>query len=145
MKLTAENAQNVIMSLLLSNEEANHYGVNHDTDISIPIDGLTFVKGVVRNFVFATDRIDASKDDVISMLGQLPDDFMAGKGGGSSMMAMPFDRYGNQWGEQIDAEVLYVLGAALGLCTMPLPRAMWSTFPGGMPYITVTLPDETTA
>lgn len=145
MKLTTENVNNVAMKLLLSDEEANRYGVNQDTDPTVPVDGLTFVEGVMRSFAFVTDRVNANKEDIISMLGQLPDDFMAGKGGGSSLMAMPFDRYGEQWGEQADAEVLYVLGAALGLCIMPLPRDMWSIMPGGMPYVTVTLPEEATA
>jgi hypothetical protein len=73
------------------------------------------------------------------MLGQLSDDFMHDKGGGMSMLQMPFTKDGTQYGEQRDADALFMLGQALGLAKPVLPRPMWGAFPGGLPYIVVTL------
>jgi hypothetical protein len=48
------------------------------------------------------------------------------------------DREGNLWtGEHLTMEKLLVMGMALGMVKLLVPRNLWSTLPGGMPYYLV--------
>ena len=130
MQLTHLNIQAVIRDCLF-------------TDAEIPGDSPTpaHVKGegVMVSMAFHPERLESHREDVRSMLSQLPDDFMSDNGGGMSMLNMPFTKDGEQYGEQRDADALFILGNALGFTKFLMPRNMWSMFPDGMPYIAVTL------
>lgn len=145
MELTTDNVFNVTMHAMPTNDETAAFGLNKDTDTNVPIKGVTFVQGAMRKFAFVTARLEEKRADIMSMLEQLPDDFMAEKGGGTSLMNMPFTKDGIQWGEQYNADNLFVLGAGLGLCKFLMPRDVWSVLPGGMPYIVVDLTEKTYA
>lgn len=73
------------------------------------------------------------------MLADLPDEFMQEKGGGWSFLNMCMTKDGEQWGEHPNMEELMVLGCGLGLMKLQLPRAVWSSLPGGVPYLSVNL------
>jgi hypothetical protein len=45
---------------------------------------------------------------------------------------------GKQWGEHSNIEELLCLGTAIGKVHFQFPRDMWSMFPGGMPYFSVS-------
>lgn len=94
-------------------------------------------EGVVQTFGFQPERLRSHEAEVKAMLMQLGDDFMKSKGGGTSFLSMPFDKEGNQWGEQPNAGQLLALGTALGLVKLAFPRDMWPSLPGGVPYVTV--------
>lgn len=95
------------------------------------------VQGVVNNVGFHPERLESHREDIASMLLQLPDAFLSTGGGGMSMLQMPFTKDGTQYGEQSDAEKLYMLGKGLELADFLMPREMWSMMPGGLPYIVV--------
>ena len=129
MELTAANIKSVIHDCLFTADELAN---------GTPTDYVA-AEGVMMQVGFHPGRLESHREDVRSMLGQLADDLMHDKGGGMSLMNMPFTKDGTQYGEQRDADALYLLGSALGLAKYVLPRPMWSMFPGGMPYIVVTL------
>ena len=125
MKLTSGRVNVVFRSCLFADGEAR-------TD---------FVKagGVVHTFGFHLGRLKAHEPEVREMLAELPENFMADKGGGWSFLNAPMDKFGDQWGEQMDAEQLLCMGIGLGLVRCQLPREVWSALPGGVPYYVVDL------
>lgn len=90
-------------------------------------------------FAFSATRLEARKDDIKSMLSQLPEGFFVDSGGGMTLMNAVVTRQGVLWGEQSMADHLFALGSALGLCKYCFPRALWSSLPDGLPYFVVNL------
>lgn len=133
MELTASNIQAVLKDCLFKDDELPE----NPTEDNLP--EHVKAQGVMNQFAFHPARLESHREDVKSMLEQLADDFMHDKGGGMSLMQMPFTRDGVQYGEQRDADLLFVLGAGMGYCSFVLPREMWRALPGGMPYIVVNL------
>lgn len=96
------------------------------------------VEGITTRFGLHPDRIESHRDDVKTLLAQLPETFHAEAGGGWSFLNACTNRDGELWtGEHRIMEQLFVLGMALGLVECQLPREMWSVLPGGMPYYVV--------
>jgi len=103
-------------------------------------DKSNYVKaeGINSTYGFHPERLESHRQDVAEMLAELPDEFKASAGGGWSFLNACMDRHGNQWtGLHQIMEQLFVLGIALGLVEYQLPRELWSSLPGGMPYIVV--------
>lgn len=125
MKLTANNVETVIKDCLFLDEE----------DKSNPV----ISEGIMNAFGFHPERLESHREDIRSMLSALPDEFHADKGGGMSFLNACMTRDGEHWGEHPSMDKLFVLGQALGLAKLALPRAMWNVLPGGMPYWTVLL------
>lgn len=128
MKLTAENVDKIIRDCLFKDEEV--------VDGKPPADAV-IVDGIVRKFGFHKQRLESHRPEVAEMLADLPDKFMAGKGGGWSFLSMCNTRDGVQWGEHTNMEALMVLGCGLDLVEILVPRAMWAVLPGGVPYLQV--------
>ena len=94
------------------------------------------VEGIVTRAGFHPRRLEASRAEVLALCDAIVQpSFWADRGGGSSFLALPFDRDGGQWGEHRNAEQLYLLAAGLGLAAFVLPRAHWTLLPGGVPYL----------
>ena len=90
-------------------------------------------EGVVKNFVFDKRKIEEHREEIKEYLSQLPDEFFEETG--SCFIQMPFDKGGNQWGEQIHAEMLMALGRAAGYIWYT-PRMMWP-FSFGVPMVII--------
>ena len=101
------------------------------------------VSGIMNNFGLNPDRIEQHREEILAMLRELPDEFMAHGGGGWSFLNACMDRHGNQWADMHQTmELLVVAGIAAGYVKFMFEdRKMWSMFPGGMPYFAVTDPD----
>ncbi len=101
-------------------------------------DSIT-VEGITCSMVFNTTKIEAHKNEIRKQLSTLPTEFYKDEGGGWSFLNACLDNEGNQWGEHLDMHNLFCLGIAAGLASWLLPRDMWKSFPGGMPYVVVDL------
>lgn len=122
MKLTAENVEEVGLECM--SEEVT--------------DKITMGQGVIHKIGFLTEKLNTRKEDIKSMLSQLPKEFMEDGGGGWSFLNMCNDKDGNQWtGLHKTMELLVALGNAIGCISFPMPKEMWSILPGGVPYISV--------
>ncbi len=129
MKLTSKNVNTVFMDCLFKDGE----------DTSNPAIG----EAVMSKFGFNRERLAGHTRDIVQMLSQLPDQFMANKGGGWSFLNACMTADGDQWGEHMNIDQLIALGGALGVVKFCMPRDMWKMFPGGMPYFVITIPAET--
>ena len=108
-----------------------------------PPDGAILVKGIISQFGFNPERLEAQREKVKGWLQALPEAFQQARGGGWSFLNACNDANGEQWGEHKDMEALFCLGIALGLAEwQPREREMWSAFPGGMPYVVVMEPQD---
>lgn len=104
------------------------------------------VEGIVHTTAFDKRKLDAHAEDVAEMLSWLPLPYRplsVGGGGGWSFLNACDDKDGNQWtGLHWTMEMLFQLGIGLGMADWILERDMWPVFPGGMPYVSVTLPTD---
>ena len=123
MKLTSENVTAVLKDCLFKEEE------NHDT----------FVKGeaVMTTFAFHPGRLESHKEDIRSMLTELPAPFNEDTGGGWTFLNACVTKEAHQWGEQMNVDELLGLGLAAGFIRYGLPRPYWKLLPGGMPYFMI--------
>jgi len=100
-----------------------------------------FVEGILHNYMFAQEKLDEHRDEVKTMLQNLPKEFRLaemGGGGGWSFLQACQDANNMQWtGLHRTMEHLFVLGIALDFAAWTLPRDMWGIFPGQMPYVVV--------
>ena len=103
---------------------------------SVPADAV-IVEGIIHPWGFNPQRLESHRDEVKTLLADLPDEFQQNGGGGMSFLNACMDREGNHWGEHRNMDQLFSLGIGLGLAKSVLPREMWSALPGGMPYYVV--------
>lgn len=131
LELTSVNVDNVFRGCLYADNEL-------PVDGSVPGDCVR-VKGVMMNVGFNPVRLAAHSEEIVDLLSQLPKEFYSSEtsGGGWSFLNACMDSHGAQWGEHRDVDALYMLGQAIGVVKVLLPREMWSALPGGMPYFSV--------
>lgn len=117
-------------------EEARKLAGQTEVPIEERFRGSPFVASWAPDgtLVLHRERLEGYREEVRTMLALLDDKFKEGY----STLNMPFDKEGNQWGEQRDALTLCSLAIALGLGQWCMPRAMWPLLPGGMPYFQVS-------
>lgn len=121
MQLTGENVKEVFSHCLFELEE--------DTSNAVMVDGIT------GRFGLHPTRLNEKKIEIQQLIDQLPVIFIQSNGGGNSFMNMVNDRGGNQWTDyHRDAEMLLVLGVAVGMIEYCAPKELWPMLPGGMPY-----------
>lgn len=126
MELTSENVETVFMSCLFSDGE--------DTSNHIKAEGIASLVG------FHPERLESQRENVKSMLEFLPNDFMKTHGGGMSFLNACTTKDGVQWtGLHQQMDKLFQLGIGLGLAKYLMPKEMWKSLPGGMPYIVVDI------
>jgi len=125
MKLTSENVNEIFRDCLF------------DEDTKVNRKNAILVNGIVSKFGFDPDKIEKHKNDIVSMLMQLPKQFQKNGGGGWSFFNACNRADGVQWGEHSNMEQLFSLGIACGHAKFQMPRDMWKMFPGGMPYVCV--------
>jgi hypothetical protein len=97
-------------------------------------------EGIMMTVGFHPERLESHRDEVKVMLAELGDEFREGAGGGMSFRNACMDRHGNQWtGMHQTMDQLFMLGIALGIAEYKPSRDMWAAFPGGVPYVTVSV------
>lgn len=95
------------------------------------------VDGVVDMAHFYVDCIARHEAQIDAWLDALPEEFHE-DGGGWSFLNACTDRTGLLWtGEQRVAEQLLMLGTARGRVVCQLPREVWPSLPGGVPYYVI--------
>ena len=103
-----------------------------------PMDTMTEIEGIIQMFVFNQKALDEHRDDIESMLLQLPTQFRQGVGGGWSFLNACNREDGVQWtGEHVQMERLFAMGMGIGKVACVMPRDMWPALPGGMPYYVI--------
>lgn len=122
-KLTAAKVDEIIRKCLFKEGE--------------PTEDKVVADGIMNSFGFHPGRLEENKPVIKELLNELPDTFMASGGGGMSFLNACMDKHENHWGEHPNMECLFALGTAAGYVKLALPREMWSSLPGGMPYYVV--------
>ncbi len=92
--------------------------------------------GIAVNVGFHPERLASHAETIKALIKEVvKEDFYEDAGGGYSFLHLPFDKDDEQWGEQRNAEQLFLLAQALKLASFCVPKEMWSMLPGGMPYV----------
>ena len=133
MELTQQNVDDVIKDCLFTDEEMKEKG---EEDL---MKTAVCVEGVVRKFGFSPDKLTLHREDIRDMLSELPQSFMLNEGGGHSFLKACVKEDGTHWGEHRNMEALFALGEAMGFVQVCIPRELWKSLPGGMPYYVVDL------
>ena len=123
MKLNSETVREIFLNCLFKE--------NENRDNAIMVTGITFSVG------FNPIRLNKHKEDIVQLLDNLKDEFKQDLGGGYSFLEACFDKYGNHWGEHRNVEELFLLGIAIDKVEYLLPRELWMTLPGGVPYLVI--------
>lgn len=90
------------------------------------------VEGIHKTFVFSQTELESERKHIEDMLKELPNGFKQGW----SFYEMYHTQTGRQWTYNIKSmEALMALGVAIGKLTYPVPKSLWWSLPGGMPYI----------
>jgi Tat protein secretion system quality control protein TatD with DNase activity len=125
--LTAENVETILKDCMYKEGEIT---IDIHKDM-IKVDGIMF------SFGFHPSRVEQHKEEIFDMLKQLPKTFMETSGGGHSFLNACMDKDNNQWGEHDSIDKLICLGLAIKKIKFCLPRDIWPSLPGGMPYFVV--------
>lgn len=96
-----------------------------------PDNNIVKVDGVRSTFYLYRDKLNEQRVDVQSMLSQLPPSFLAR---GEFFTHACNNATGEQWGEHIDMEMLFVLAEGLGVATKERFPVDISAFLG-VPYL----------
>jgi hypothetical protein len=123
--LTAQRVNTIFMTCLFKDdEEASECIV---------------AEGIMHTVGFHRGRIEDHRQDIHDMLAELPIEFKASGGDGSSFGNACLDRHGTLWtGEHPTMEQLVQLGIAIDEVEYCLPRDLWEViFPGMLPYFRV--------
>jgi hypothetical protein len=123
MELTAQNVNQLFLYLLFNDGE--------DTTSAV------IAHGCVHNIGFHPGRLSEKRADILDMLSQLPIEFQKSGGGGYTFLNACLTANGDQWGDQQVADQLLVMGIASRYAAILLPRELWSSLPGGVPYFVV--------
>jgi len=123
MELTAENVEAIRKECMSGEKEG---------------DDVIVVKAAVHRLAFLRSKLEEHKDDIYSMLRQLPSSFQSDGGEGMSFLQACVREDGVQWTDfHQTMEILFALGIGAGLVQHCLPESLWSALPGGMPYLVV--------
>lgn len=99
-------------------------------------------EGIGARFHFHPERLGRRAAEIRALLRELPDEFQLRGGGGWSFLNACQDRHGTLWtGSHSHVEVLLCLGVAIGAARWMMPRDLWPSLPGGMPYVVVIAED----
>lgn len=93
---------------------------------------------ITAKFGFHPLRLMSHDAEIAAMLDQLPDQFQQSKGGGWTFLNGCLASDGSQWTDSHKfVESLFALGIATGRMKCLVPKELWSSMPGGVPYYVV--------
>ena len=109
-----------------------------------PKEGIPWIKveGVLSSFGICTERLKKHESQIVEYLKNTPTAFHKGVGGGWSFLNLCCDKNETLWGQHSNVEQLIVLGIAIGKVSFPLPRKIWTSLPGGVPYVVIDVADK---
>lgn len=123
MNLTAANVESTLKYCLFNNgEDTTEHKIG---------------EGVRLRAGFHPGRLDEKKEDILTLCKQLPTQFI--EEGGWSFLNACITNEGIQWGEHSDVDNLLAIGTAAGCLEYLMPRELWQSLPGGMPYFKIVV------
>jgi len=126
-----ERVREIIIDVLFNQDEI--------VDGKIPED-TAFADGIIAKAGFHRGRLESHKDEIKSILENLPINFRKSNVGGrdgDSIFRMCFDKNNDRWGTHANVEELCLLSIALDLGEFPIPRELWIMLPGGVPVFSI--------
>lgn len=98
-------------------------------------EGALIVDGIVTNYGFNPLKIEANKEEIRSILNEMPPEFHANGGGGMSFLNLCMTKDGVHWAEHPTMGSLVALAIAANLESYTMDRSLWGILPGGVPYV----------
>jgi hypothetical protein len=126
--LNAEAVHSIFLDCLYNDDEIKD---------NKPPEDAVLVQGATISVGFHPERLESHREEIAALLNELPTKFTKEGGGGWSLMSAVVDHKENQWGGQINAQELMMLGIGIKKAEYVLPREMWAILPGSMPYFVI--------
>lgn len=130
MELTPQNVQKVFFACLFNDDEI----IPGKTP-----DNAVLVEGITHKIGFHRERLESHKKEIKEFLSKLPESFFVDRGDGMSFLGLPYLPNGNLWGDHQSAQELMLMGIGSKLMKYCAPKEMWSSLPGGVPYVVINL------
>jgi len=128
--LTSEKVTEMFLDCFFTEEEIS--GATKPPENAIKVEGIS------TKVAFHPERLESHREDVKKCLEELSSQYQPDAGGGYTFLDMCFTKTGEQWTSYHKVmEQLCILAIGLNLGSFLLPRVMWSSLPGGLPYFGV--------
>ena len=121
LELNVSNVKKIFLDCLFKDSEIED---------GVPICDHKLGEGILVTFGFNSERLKKNDAKIQNLIDQLPN-----LEEGVSFLNLCMTNDGRQWGEHKNVEQLTALGEASGNLAYCLPKDMWNTLPGGMPFI----------
>ncbi len=132
MELTKENVSKLFVKCLFTEKEVEEATKAGET---VPTLEAVIVHGAVGSFGLHPERLKTVREEVVSLLQQLPEEFHEG----TTFLNAVLTKDCTPWGEQRNANELLVMGMGLGYVKEMLPKQFRHSLVGGVPYYQVTV------
>ena len=94
------------------------------------------IKGIAHTFKFNQKKLEEHRETIIALLNELPPVFKEGY----TFLNLCLNKDQKQWtGEHFICEKLVVMAIGLNLMIYCFPEFLWSSCPGGVPYVCITM------
>lgn len=106
------------------------------------VDNEIVVEGFTRTVSLDSKKLETNRQAIIDCLTEFPPAFLLQFGGGYSLLGANIDRHNHIWnpsGSQIIAESIFLLGMGINCVRPVLPKYLWESLPGGVPYYVINL------
>jgi hypothetical protein len=132
--LSEETIDRIILECLFTDTEAK--------DRAFVAAHKVVVEGIVSDFGFYRERLEAHREEVKELLAEITAEFFVPDGWPVTKFNLLKD--GTPWcndGRMMEA--LMALGIGLGYVKYCLPSELWFLLPGGVPYLQINLEPKT--
>lgn len=120
-ELTAERVREMFLSCLFKEGEEQS--------------GAVIVPGLTIRVWFHPQRLEEQREKLVQMIDQLPQEFLLDVGGGWSFLELALRKDGCHWAEHKTMQEFLLMCIGLKMAGYLLPRDIWPSLPGGVPYI----------
>lgn len=97
------------------------------------------VYAITNVFCLDPEKVEKHRAEIYSLMEELPNEFWEepiGQGG-FSFIRLPSTKENEQWGEQMNAQELMVLGLASGYMQYLFGPKLWKFLPGAVPFVVI--------
>jgi hypothetical protein len=129
----SEKVVRIFNDCLFTDEEVAAVKEEQLKELAVVVEGIKVRLGLNK------ERVEKNKSEIVAIINKMHPNFREGW----SFLNLVLDKDMKQWAsDHRTAEQLLILATAAGICRYTVPRQMWASMPGGLPYIQLDIEDR---